>query len=328
MDTNFRIIWFEDVDEWYNSISRRVKKYIEEKAFHVEIKRIKKINEFSEEDSQLLNYDLLIIDYELENEIEIKSYGSDVIQQIRQGKFVNDILFYSSHGYDVINKVMKDLGLQGVFITDRNNDDFMDMTQRLVDKSIRRAENIVNIRGIVMDATSEFDNKIRDLISVLWNHLGEKEEKISADIKKKILKNNVESAEKLNNKYESISKANIDSLLAEREFSAYRQARLLGWCIDANEEIKTNLQKILQRNIKEYQENQSFFERYNEDVINYRNALAHVKNAPDNNGEYYFGEINGRNVVFDQELCRKIRKTILQYDYVLDEMYRYIEENL
>lgn len=328
MDTSFRIIWFEDVDEWYNSISRRVKRYIEEKFFNVEIKRVKKLNEFSLEDSKLINYDLLIIDYELENEMETKSYGSDVIKQIRQGKFVNDILFYSSHGYDVINKVMRESGLQGVFIADRDNGDFIDMVHRLVDKSIRRAENIVNIRGIVMDATSEFDNKIRDLISILWNHLGNREEKISSDIKRKLLKDNVDSAQKFYERYQNISKTNIVDLLEEREFNAYKQARLLGWCIDANEEIKENLRNILRKNINGYHQDQSFFERYSEDVINYRNALAHVKSAPSEIGLIYLGEINGRGIVFDEELCKKVRRTIIQYDRALDEMYGYIEENM
>ena len=31
MDLTFRIIWFEDVDEWYNTTSRRVSRYIKNK---------------------------------------------------------------------------------------------------------------------------------------------------------------------------------------------------------------------------------------------------------------------------------------------------------
>ena len=35
MDLTFRIIWFEDVDEWYNTTSRRVSRYIKNKNFKV-----------------------------------------------------------------------------------------------------------------------------------------------------------------------------------------------------------------------------------------------------------------------------------------------------
>ena len=66
MDLTFRIIWFEDVDEWYNTTSRRVSKYIREKNFKVDIMRIEKASDFILKDRQLQNYDLLIVDYELE----------------------------------------------------------------------------------------------------------------------------------------------------------------------------------------------------------------------------------------------------------------------
>lgn len=179
MDLTFRIIWFEDVDEWYNTTSRRVSRYIKNKNFKVDIMRIKKASDFDLTEYQLQNYDLLIIDYELEKIYEkdgVKNiYGTEIIHIIRNGNFLNDILFYSSHGFDVINQVMKQEGLQGVFIADRNNGEFLEKVQLLVDKAIRRAENLINIRGIVMDTTSGFDNKIRDLISIIWPILGDKE---------------------------------------------------------------------------------------------------------------------------------------------------------
>lgn len=70
MDLTFRIIWFEDVDEWYNTTSRRVSKYIREKNFKVDIMRIEKASDFILKDRQLQNYDLLIVDYELEKVYE------------------------------------------------------------------------------------------------------------------------------------------------------------------------------------------------------------------------------------------------------------------
>lgn len=105
MDLTFRIIWFEDVDEWYNTTSRRVSKYIREKNFKVDIMRIEKASDFILKDRQLQNYDLLIVDYELEKVYEKNSvrsiYGTDIIRMIRDGNFVNDILFYSSRKLQV-----------------------------------------------------------------------------------------------------------------------------------------------------------------------------------------------------------------------------------
>lgn len=333
MDLTFRIIWFEDVDEWYNTTSRRVSRYIKNKNFKVDIMRVKKASDFDLTGYQLQNYDLLIIDYELEKIYEkdgVKNiYGTEIIHMIRNGNFLNDILFYSSHGFDVINQVMKQEGLQGVFIADRNNGEFLEKVQLLVDKAIRRAENLINIRGIVMDTTSGFDNKIRDLISIIWPILGDKEAGIANDIKKKILKENIKTAEKLDKKYSNIDANNIEDLLSERDFSAIRQARLLSWCIESNEMIKKKFQEILKEylNLNNGEEKAKFFELYKNDIVLYRNALAHIKNTPSIDSKVIIGEVDGKAVQFDQQLCDELRKKLLSYENILDDMYTFIEGN-
>lgn len=330
---NTRIIWFEDVDEWYNTTSRRVSRYIKNKNFKVDIMRIKKASDFDLTEYQLQNYDLLIIDYDLEKIYEkdcVKSiYGTDIIHMIRNGNFLNDILFYSSHGFDIINQVMKREGLEGVFLADRNNGEFIEKVQLLIDKAIRRAENLINIRGIVMDTTSGFDNKIRDLVSIMWPVLGDKEAEIANNIKKKILKDNIKTAERLDKKYPNINANNIDDLLNERDFSAIRQARLLSWCIESNEMIKRKFQEILKKYL--YMSNgevhDKFFELYKNDIVLYRNALAHIKNTPSIDSKVIIGEVDGKAVQFDQQLCDALRKKLLSYENILDEMYMFIESN-
>lgn len=333
MDLTFRILWFEDNDEWYNTVSRRVSRYINEKNFKVEIMRIDRASGFDLQEHLLQNYDLLLIDYELEKIYEKNGekriYGTEIIRLIRENNFFNDVLFYSSYGFDIINGVMKQEGLQGVFIADRRNDEFLEKVQFLVDKLVRRANNLINIRGVVMDATSGFDNKIRDLISIIWPVLGDKETKIANDIKRKILNDNVKSAEKLVEKYPVIDAANIDTLLNERDFSSSRQARLLSWCIESNEELK----KKLQENLKKYMqlnngaEQSKFYELYKNDIIRYRNALAHIKKTPSIDSKVVIAELDGKPIHFNQELCDQLRKKLLNYENVLDDMYEYIESN-
>jgi hypothetical protein len=332
MDINFRIIWFEDVDEWFNSLSRRLSRYIIGKNLKVEIERVKGVKEFDINKYQIRDYDLLVVDYELEKEIENgvekKTYGYQIINIVRSGKFVNDVLFYSSHGFTVVNDVMKNNGLQGVFVADRDNGEFMTIAQALVDKAIRRSENIVNIRGVVMDNTSEFDNKIRDIISISWKYLGASENKIASDIKKKILNDNKRTAEKLLETYGKIDSSNIDQLLSERDFSAYRQVRLLNWCINSNSELKEVFKSVYNKYFTPRIENEDipFFDRYNKDIITYRNALAHVKKTANISGDLYIGEIDGKSVMFDESLCNMLRKSLILYETILDEIYQCIED--
>lgn len=334
MDLTFRIIWFEDIDEWYDTTSRRVKRYIESKNFKVDIQRIKKASDFSVENFQIQKYDLLVVDYELEKaqeETGIKTiYGSDIISELRKGRYVNDALFYSSHGFDIISNIMKQEGLQGVFIADRDNGEFHDIIKLLVDKAIRRTENLINIRGIVMDTTSDFDVKIKDIISVLWKTLGDKEASISNKIKRDILQDNLRTAQRLNEKYPRIDKDNIDDLLQERDFSAYRQARLLNWCIKSNEQMRDSLLTIVQRNVTPQSDvnDIDFFDLYNSQIIKYRNALAHVKNARQGEVDFYIGDVEGEKIFFNEDLCGELRKKMVHYEKALDEMYEYIEQSV
>ena len=136
-----------------------------------------------------------------------------------------------------------------------------------------------------MDTTSSFDNKIRDLICRIWPLLGDKESKITNDIKTKILKDNIKTATKLDEKYSHKNIDNIGALLGERDFSAIRQARLLSWCIESNKMLKSKLQESLKKHLqlKNGEEKEKFYNRYHDDIIKYRNALAHVKSTPSNN---------------------------------------------
>jgi len=333
MDINFRIIWFEDIDEWYNTLSRRITRYIEKKNFNVKIERIKGVNGFNLDDFQMKDYDLLIVDYELEREYvdgeEKPSYGYEIIKTIRSGDFFNDVLFYSSHGFQTISDVMKNEGLQGVFIADRDNDEFMNYAKALVDKAVRRVENLVNIRGIVMEVTSDFDNMIRETISALWGHLGNNEDKVSKKIVKEILNENKSKAQKLLDKYPNIDSKNIDNLLAERDFTAFHQAKLLGWCINANDDLKEKSMEIFSKYVElKNKKKIPFFDLYKNDVIDYRNALAHVKNVPDATGDFYIGEIRGEKIIFNEELCNNLRRTLIQYNSLFKDLYSMIEEKL
>ena len=334
MDLTYRILWFEDNDEWFNTTSRRVARYIKEKNYRVEIDRIEKASDFFIENQKLQKYDLMIVDYKLEKISEQGKekniYGSEIIENIRSGKFVNDILFYSSYGYDVLNEIMKKEGLEGVFIADRDNGEFLDKVKLLIDKAVRRSDNLVNIRGIVMDVTSDFDNIIRDLIRMSWPESNEIEKVLSDKIMKKLLKDSVKTAEKMVSKYSKIDSDNIDELLDEREFSAIKQARLLSWCIESDEELQFEYLKMMQKNrlLDVSDEAEKFYDMYVKDIIKYRNALAHVKNGSGEVDRVIIGEIDGQQVEFTNELCDSLRKKMLSYDQLFKELYDYIQKRL
>lgn len=183
--------------------------------------------------------------------------------------------------------------------------------------------------GVLQSKADVSVDNVIDLVSIMWPVLGDKEAEIANNIKKKILKDNIKTAERLDKKYPNINANNIDDLLNERDFSAIRQARLLSWCIESNEMIKRKFQEILKKYL--YMSNgevhDKFFELYKNDIVLYRNALAHIKNTPSIDSKVIIGEVDGKAVQFDQQLCDALRKKLLSYENILDEMYMFIESN-
>mgnify|MGYP000861353863 FL=1 len=320
MDLSFRILWFEDNDEWYDSISRRVTNYIERKFFKVEIEQVKDASNFDLRSYDISKYDLLIIDYDLGKDSAGNGVeGNEIINEIRQASFFNDILFYSSLGFIEIVKIMKKHGLQGVFISARDSKEFMEKVKSLVDKAIRRTEKPINIRGIVMDATSTFDNKIEKLVCGLWPNNNENEKKISDKITK-LLEDDIRRAEDTKNKFNYVNSGNLEDLLNNRDFSSIKKSRLLCWCIRENKDVNNYMQELFRNNfdLENINTNYKFSTKYKEDIIDIRNSLAHSEN--ENNTELSV-VIDNQKLIFDQEQCAKIRNLLLSYENILNGLY-------
>lgn len=320
MDLNYKILWFEDTDEAFDTLSRRLKKYIESKNLKSNIKRIKSAIDFNLDDYDLNKYEVLIVDYKLND----NTVGQDIIKTIRNGKYVNDVLFYSSEGYNFLEEVLRKDGLQGVFISDRENEEFIEKIKLLIDKSVRRAENLINIRGIVMDNTSEFDENMKNIINLSWELLkDEKKILLSNYIKKNLLKNKKETCDKFINKYSQEDIISINELLDEREFTSDMKARLfnkfMNLDIDIAEKMRNEYIKITNDNDSKFKDN------YDNNILWYRNKLAHVKKNTSSTGELFIGTMKGENISFNAELCSEIRKYLIQYETIFNNIYNIIE---
>ncbi|WP_346871243.1 hypothetical protein [Clostridium sp. UBA5119] len=320
MDLNYKILWVEDNDEAFNTLSRRLKRYIESKNLKCIIKRINSADDFKIEEYDLNTYEILIIDYKLKND----TFGQDVIKTIRRGKYVNDVLFYSSVGYLTLEGVLKQDGLQGVFISERENEEFIENVKLLVNKSVRRAENLINIRGIVMDNTSEFDENMKNIINLSWNIIGlDQKEYISDYIKRNLLKNKKETCGKFINKYSQDGVIEVSELLDEREFTSDMKARLFNKFINLNVDISNKMKEEYIRVTNDTE--CRFKDNYDKNILWYRNKLAHVKKNTFSAGELFIGTVSNEKICFNSELCSKIRKYLIQYETIFDNIYNIVE---
>lgn len=327
MDIDYKILWFEDTDEPYNTLSRRTKRYVEQKNLRCAIDRISGASTFDISKYDLNSYDVLVVDLQLAE----GSKGYDIISAIRACSYVNDILFYSAAGVSVLEEEMKKYRLEGVFLSDRDNREFMGKIQKLIDKSVRRSENVINIRGIVMDETSEFDSQMKDIILAAQTIMSESEIlTVKKYIRQKLLKAKADNAKALFDKYSDAYSWELSNLLEEHEFTSIMRARLVNKIfgrlgnkkiIELSEGCHSILPEIYSEDTGAFQ----FAKAYDENVLSFRNMLAHAKQL-ESGASAVIGTIKGIEYRCDTVFCTNMRKTLIRYGQWFDKIYEKLKE--
>lgn len=327
MDINYKILWFEDTDESYDTLSRRTTRYIESKNLRCQIKRVFGVSDFDISQYDLNSYEVLVVDLQLSQ----GSKGYEIINAIRASSYVNDVLFYSSAGVSTLEKAMKEYRLEGVFLSDRDNRAFMEKIKQLIDKSVRRSENIINIRGIVMDETSEFDSQMKDIILAAQTLMNPAEiASVKEYASRTLLKKRLEDATAFSNKYPNGGVWELSDLLEEHEFTSMMRARLVNKILGLkdNRQIQDIVQEchdILPEAFIAPNGKFQFAKAYEDNVIVFRNKLAHVKQLNAKN-PVLIGAINGIEYRCDSQFCTTMRESLIRYGRWFNTVYEKLEK--
>ena len=174
-----------------------------------------------------------------------------------------------------------------------------------------------------MDNTSEFDTEMKEITLKAWELLSEEHKlKIDKYIKEDLLENSIGSLNDKYKKYINETEMIIYTIVEDMIFDSSKKARLLNKIMSINEECCKELKEIFSK-ISGGKDN--FYKNYEDEIIKYRNALAHAKKTETEN-DIYIGKYNGKNIVFNKELCDEIRKNLIKYNNILNELYKCIEE--
>lgn len=320
MDIFYRILWYEDQQDWYKSVKKSVEDVIREFDLIPKI-QYKKTPDIDIKEIQDKNYDLILVDYNLTNGKKGIN-GDKVIESIRNGKIYTDVIFYSEYS-EKLKNIFTQKELEGVFVARRNKQQFTKKVKDITYKNLRRSLNPVNLRGIVMDNTSEFDTEMKEITLKAWELLSEEHKlKIDKYIKEDLLENSIGSLNDKYKKYINETEMIIYTIVEDMIFDSSKKARLLNKIMSINEECCKELKEIFSK-ISGGKDN--FYKNYEDEIIKYRNALAHAKKTETEN-DIYIGKYNGKNIVFNKELCDEIRKNLIKYNNILNELYKCIEE--
>lgn len=194
--------------------------------------------------------------------------GDSVIKELRKEEVDADVLFYSSeHERDIRSTIIDDLNsFQGVYIANRDN--FEEKSTFLLKKNARRLLALNNIRGLLMDQTSENDYTVNSYILRKFDELTtEQKISISKMLEEYISKKSNELGEQIPEVLEKLKTTGITNIKKTMGLSSYL------FPIDLKYRV---FQKIM-----DYLGEDSFSENsldtYLDKTVKERNKLAHKK---------------------------------------------------
>lgn len=307
MNTHFKILWFEDEISWFNMEKLKVETILDEHFLIPYIDR-KDGDDFKIEELTGNIYDLIIMDYKL----AAGETGDKILNEIRNDNILTDVLFYSSQEKEMIAAVSKGLPqLDGVYLTKRENELFTQKAKNLIKKIVKRSEDIVNLRGFVLDCSSDFEVRIKGILSIVWDKFNNDEKQILD----KEIQNNIQRIEKRNNstKQKVLQADPVFPEAIKNNYFFSHSDRL--FVLDKT--IKILLDNY---NLSKEIEYESFKSNYEEKISHYRNALGHRKSTENTI------IIKEKKTPIDEELHQMMRKNISRYNFLIEQLEKCIEK--
>ena len=310
MNTFFKILWFEDEVTWFNMERLRINSILQEHYLIPEIVR-KDGDDFDISELTGNDYDLIIMDYKLAE----GTTGDTVVTAIRENNILTDILFYSSEEHNMLTAISKGMPpIDGVYLTKRDYNLFTQKAENLINKIVKRSEDIVNLRGFVMDGSSDFEVRIQEILNIVWNKFTEEEKGILEEAVQRTIKRNEDRDQKTKKKVLEVNPTFPAAVNNIHFFSHSDRLYLLEKAI-----------KILLDNysLSEEEEFSSLKAYYEKEISNYRNALGHRKST-DNIIEI----TKGNFVPVDEALHKKMRNNLSRYNFLIEQLELFVTEKI
>ena len=171
------VYWVEDTPTWANSEKDIMRYELQDLGIMVDFKSESNADtakaEIANSCKGFKKYDLFFIDYNISSDID----GQAIINSLRQNSVDVDILFYSAdREKEIRTTISQNLSdFEGVYVANRNT--FHEKALALIEKNARKLLSIQNIRGKLMDCTSENDFIIKSYILKKFPELNDDQKK-------------------------------------------------------------------------------------------------------------------------------------------------------
>ena len=205
-------------------------------------------------------YDLFFIDYNISSDID----GQAIINSLRQNNVDVDILFYSAdREKEIRTTISQNLSdFEGVYVANRNT--FHEKALALIEKNSRKLLSIQNIRGKLMDCTSENDFIIKSYILEKFPKLNDDQKKRVVSVINAYMKSTiVTQTEQIESECKKIDESGISKIKDFMDLPSFIVPL----------ELKYTLFEEIAKELGENATIQNYFNN----VVKKRNVLAHKK---------------------------------------------------
>lgn len=309
MNNTFNILWFEDEITWYRMERIRVEAILSEHCLIPKITR-KNGDDFDLNEVCRNCYDLILMDFKLAG-----LTGDTIVSAIRKNSILTDILFYSSEETNMLAAIHKAIPpIDGIYFTQRNYEVFTDKVRRLIIKIIKRSEDLVNLRGFVMDGSCDFEIRVQEILNIVWSKFTEQQKVILEKATQKNITRN-------------------DAMIGKTREKVFAQKPMFPAAINQPHFFShTDRLYLLKKAIGILQSDYGFrktpilddFKKsYEDDISHYRNALGHKKSQ-----EEQIEIVKGTFIPVDDALHKKMRQNLHQYDTLILEIEDFVTSHM
>jgi hypothetical protein len=299
MKLDYKILWLDDKihefieDEFIDDIEE----HLIEEGFNPIIDTTNNQEKFNKllDDS----YDLILTDFHLnENNDNSQVNGDTIVNEIRATNIFTEILFYTAKA-DLKGSLSWDRisFLQTEKLPDAHHEEVIKKVKTLIDLTVKKFQDIVVMRGMIMDETSDLDNqKIKLIKKYIDNNTNETISSLKIDILTEIDKHLSSKLKKVNGDWTTKEKGFKDLIKDDFVFSASYKIKTLGWILNQLSES-------------------DFSNDYKDEIINIRNIFAHaiLEEDKDENGKVIRKYFKRGDMTFNPDKCKEIRKNITKH---------------
>ncbi len=299
MKIEYNILWLDDakIDIEEGEYHLELLDFVKSLNFLPNIELVRTEKEFFE----ILNqkpWDLIMTDYNLDEISENPEKGDEVIEKVREKDVLTEILFYTKKDDE-----NRKIGFNRITFIDTSkmsgtihNEKVVLKAKELIELTVRKFQNIVAMRGMIMHETSILDQFCFELVS---DYLAKTD---SEKVKESLFEEIISFYKR---KFEEISKykknGRLDKVLNDPLLFSFSQR--------ANT-LKSIIEEV---------EFDDFIEDFKQSIIKIRNQFAHSVLEVNAEGIEIFRN-KSEDITFDAELCKQIRLDIIKHKENLDKL--------